>query len=121
MDRIILRITALCTLLLTLALPSQLAADQADIDAAARGVVRVVLIGTDGEEVFPVSHGSGFAVTPTKILTNAHVVREALQDDTLRIGIVPSQGEEAAYGKAISVSPKTVSYTHLTLPTIYSV
>ena len=106
MDWIILRITALCTLLLTLALPSQLAADQADIDAAARGVVRVVLIGTDGEEVFPVSHGSGFAVTPTKILTNAHVVREALQDDTLRIGIVPSQGEEAAYGKAISVSPK---------------
>lgn len=81
-------------------------ADQADIDAAARGVVRVVLIGTDGEEVFPVSHGSGFAVTPNRIVTNAHVVRQALQDDTLRIGIVPSQGSEAAYGKAISVSPK---------------
>lgn len=81
-------------------------ADPADIEAAARGVVRVVLIGTDGQEVYPVSHGSGFAISPTKIVTNAHVVREALQDDTLRIGIVPSEGEEAAYGKPISVSPR---------------
>ncbi|MEP5938526.1 MAG: serine protease [Erythrobacter sp.] len=81
-------------------------ADPADIEAAARGVVRVVLIGTDGNEVYPVSHGSGFAITPTKIITNAHVVREALQDDTLRIGIVPSEGDEAAYGKPISVSPR---------------
>ena len=35
-----------------------------DIDAAARGVVRVVLIGDTGGEIAPVSHGSGFAVTP---------------------------------------------------------
>ncbi|MEP3051107.1 MAG: serine protease [Erythrobacter sp.] len=81
-------------------------ADPGDVDAAARGVVRVVIIGTDGKEVFPVSHGSGFAVTPTKIVTNAHVVREALQDDTLRIGIVPSEGDEGAYGRAIAVSPR---------------
>ncbi len=102
MDRILPLIAAFFALLL----PSLASADSGDIDAAARGVVRVVMIGTDGEEVFPVSHGSGFAVSPTKIVTNAHVVREALQDDTLRIGIVPSQGEEAAYGKAIAVSPK---------------
>lgn len=81
-------------------------ADPADIDAAARGVVRVVLIGTDGQEVFPVSHGSGFAVSPTMIVTNAHVIREALHDDTLRIGIVPPEGEEAAYAKPVSVSPR---------------
>jgi len=81
-------------------------ADPADIEAAARGVVRVVLIGTDGKEVYPVSHGSGFAITSTKIITNAHVVREALQDDTLRIGIVPSEGDEAAYGKPIAMSPR---------------
>lgn len=86
------------------ATPAQ--ADPADIEAAARGVVRVVLIGTDGKEVYPVSHGSGFAITPTKIITNAHVVREALQDDTLRIGIVPSEGDEAAYGKPIAMSPR---------------
>ena len=100
------RILTLIALICTLAMSTVARADPADIDAAARGVVRVVIIGTDGDEVFPVSHGSGFAVTPTKIVTNAHVVRQALQDDTLRIGIVPSQGDEAAYGKAISVSPR---------------
>ncbi|MDJ0978800.1 MAG: serine protease [Erythrobacter sp.] len=89
-------------------------ADSADVEAAARGVVRVVLIGTQGPEgeeaVIPVSHGSGFAVTPTLIVTNAHVIREALQDDTLRIGVVPSEsvGEagNGAFARAISVSPR---------------
>ncbi|WP_061925211.1 S1 family peptidase [Altererythrobacter epoxidivorans] len=100
------RFLTLIALALAFALPAPAKADPADIDAAARGVVRVVIIGSDGQEVFPVSHGSGFAVTPTKIVTNAHVVREALLDDTLRIGIVPSEGDEAAYGKAISVSPR---------------
>jgi len=100
------RLLSLIGLLLTLLLPSAAYADPADIDAAARGVVRVVLIGTDGREVYPVSHGSGFAVSPTQVVTNAHVVREALQDDTLRIGIVPPEGDEAAYGRAISVSPR---------------
>src|SRR3546814_8067362 len=27
-------------------------------------------------------------------------------DDTLRIGIVPSEGEDAAYGRAVAVSPR---------------
>ena len=89
-----------------LLVPLSAKADPADIDAAARGVVRVVIIGSDGKEVYPVSHGSGFAVTPTTIVTNAHVIREALQDDTLRIGIVPSDGSEAAYGKPAAVSPR---------------
>ncbi len=86
--------------------PISAQADAGDVDAAARGVVRVVIIGSNGEEVFPISHGSGFAVTPTKIVTNAHVVREALQDDTLRIGIVPTEGEEGGFGRAIAVSPR---------------
>lgn len=89
-------------------------ADSADVDAAARGVVRVVLIGrqgADGEQsAVPVSHGSGFAVTPTLIVTNAHVIREALQDDTLRIGVVPSESGgsagSGAFARAISVSPR---------------
>lgn len=102
MTRFILLVLAV----FALANPATAQSDPGDIDAAARGVVRVVIIGSQGEEVFPVSHGSGFAVTPTKIVTNAHVVREALQDDTLRIGIVPSDGDDGAYGKAIAVSPR---------------
>jgi hypothetical protein len=99
----------LCTLLLALlatSLPQTAAADPSDISTAARGVVRVVIIGTDGERVFPVSHGTGFAVTPTRIVTNAHVVREAQLDDTMRIGIVPSDGDEATYAKIVTVSPR---------------
>ncbi len=83
-----------------------LAADPGDVDAAARGVVRVVIIGEDGGERAPVSHGSGFAVSATRIVTNAHVVNEALQDDTLRIGIVPSEGEGGAFARVIAVSPR---------------
>ncbi len=100
------RLLAALAALFALALPGAAGADPADIDAAARGVVRVVIIGSNGEEVFPLSHGSGFAVTPTRIVTNAHVVREALQDDSLRIGIVPSEGDEAVYGRALAVSPR---------------
>ena len=81
-------------------------ADPGDIDAAARGVVRVVLIDSSGEEIAPLTHGSGFAVTPTRIVTNAHVIREALLDDTLRIAIVPSEGDEATFGKPVAVSPR---------------
>ena len=102
MMRILLSLTALLGLLL----PTQATADPSDINAAARGVVRVVIIGTDGTEVFPVSHGTGFAITSNRIVTNAHVVREALQDDTLRIGIVPPEGDDSGYAKPLAVSPK---------------
>lgn len=95
---------ALALLLVLLAAP--LAADPGDVDAAARGVVRVVLIGEDGGEPVPVSHGSGFAVSPTRIVTNAHVITEALQDDTLRIGIVPSEGKGGAFARVVAVSPR---------------
>ncbi len=85
-------------------------ADPADIEAAARGVVRVVLIKDNGTEITPLTHGSGFAVTPTLIVTNAHVIREALQDDTLRIGIVPSEAAgnepQGAFARPIAVSPR---------------
>ncbi|MGX7925703.1 trypsin-like peptidase domain-containing protein [Tsuneonella sp. HG094] len=99
-----LRLLALFAALVALALPAAARPEPADISAAARGVVRVVIMGTDGERVFPVSHGTGFAVTPTRIVTNAHVVREALQDDTLRIAIVPPDGDGADYGKILTVS-----------------
>jgi hypothetical protein len=98
-------LAALCVALLGSLIPVALA-DSGDIDAAARGVVRVVLISSSGDEVLPVTHGSGFAVAPNLIVTNAHVIREALQDDTLRIGIVPSEGEAGAFGRPIAVSPR---------------
>ena len=64
------KLLSLCVLILAL-LPQIAKADPADIDAAARGVVRVVIIGTDGREVYPVSHGTGFAVAPE--IGRAHV------------------------------------------------
>ena len=99
------RLFAAIIALLALSLSNPASADPADIDAAARGVVRVVLIDSSGDEVTPITHGSGFAVSPTQIVTNAHVIREALLDDTLRIGIVPSEGNAGAYAVPVSVSP----------------
>jgi len=92
--------------LLTFASVQPVAADPGDVDAAARGVVRVVLIGEENGEPVPVSHGTGFAVSPTRIITNAHVVTQATQDDTLRIGIVPSEGEGGAFARVIAISPR---------------
>ena len=62
-------------------------AEPADIEAAARGVVRVVILeGTDSypdDAPRPISHGTGFAVNPTQIVTNAHVVMQAQADPEL--------------------------------------
>lgn len=103
--RFVLALFAL-TLSAALATASSTArAEPEDIQAAARGVVRVVIIDSDGTEVFPLSHGTGFAVSPTRIVTNAHVVREAAMDDELRIGIVPSDGDDASYARIIGTMP----------------
>ena len=76
------------------------------IERFAPGVVRVVIIGEEGGESVPVSHGTGFAVSPTRIVTNAHVVSEAAQDDTLRIGIVPPEGAGGAFARVVAISPR---------------
>jgi len=86
--------------------PSPAKADPGDVDAAARGVVRVVLIDNSGEDASPITHGSGFAVGPRMIVTNAHVIREALVDDTLKIGIVPSEGDAGTFATPVAVSPR---------------
>lgn len=95
-----LRLILLAWLLLAAA---PLRADPGDIDAAARGVVRVVIVETGDEGVFPVSHGSGFAVGGNRFVTNAHVVRDAEQDDELRIAIVPPEGGGAVYGRIVAL------------------
>jgi len=98
------RLISLVTTLVLLFAAGAARAEPADITAAARGVVRVVIMGTDGEKVFPVSHGTGFAVSAKRIVTNAHVVQQLLEDDTLRIAVVPPDGDSADYGKVIAVS-----------------
>lgn len=103
--RLLLR--CLFALLLTL-FATQARAEPADIAATARSVVRVVLIGQDeGGGPALVGHGSGVAVAPDVILTNAHVIEAARQDDTIRIGIVPSQGKSGWFGRVIAFAPKS--------------
>ncbi|OCC22828.1 protease [Croceicoccus estronivorus] len=94
---------AICAMALA---PTPSRADPSDIAAAARGVVRVVVLGHDGSQLFPVSHGTGFVVQGDRILTNAHVVQEVLQVSGLTLGIVPPQGGEAVPGRIVSYSPK---------------
>ena len=100
------RLAALTLALSAVLAPAGAGADPADIDAAARGVVRVIIVEIEGEDIIPISHGTGFAVTPERIVTNAHVVEEARQDSDLAIGIVPSDGDEAVYARLVSVSPR---------------
>ena len=92
-------------LALALAAPTVSHAEQQDIAAAARGVVRVVLVATDGSEAYFVGHGSGLAVAPDKILTNAHVVELAREEKNLVIGVIPSEGTNSYGGRIIAFSP----------------
>jgi len=96
-------------ILLCASLATQAHAEPADIAATARSVVRVVLIGQeeDGDGPSLVGHGSGVAVAPDVILTNAHVIEAARQDDTIRIGVVPSQGKSGWFGRIIAFAPKS--------------
>ncbi|MET0248765.1 MAG: serine protease [Sphingobium sp.] len=85
--------------------PLPIRAETQDIAAAARGVVRVVLVATDGTEAYFVGHGSGFAVAPDKILTNAHVVELTREEKNLVIGVIPSEGKKSHGGRVIAYSP----------------
>lgn len=101
------RVARLLAVLMALLLaPSAAQADPADINAAARGVVRVVIVEQDGDQIVPISHGTGFAVGPERIVTNAHVVAEARGGDDLSIAIVPSDGDNAVYGRVVAVSTR---------------
>ena len=95
----------LFALALSAILPSAAHADPADIAAASRGVVRVVLVARDGGSVFYVGHGSGVAIAPNLILTNAHVVEPAQGDGSIVIGVVPSEGAKSYGAQVIAYSP----------------
>ncbi|MCI4590256.1 serine protease [Sphingobium sp. BYY-5] len=92
-------------LMVALLAPASLHAEQQDVTAAARGVVRVALVATDGSDAYFVGHGSGFAVAPDKVLTNAHVVELAREEKNLVIGVIPSEGTKTYGGRIIAFSP----------------
>lgn len=100
--RLIALLIAACAALVA----APLAADPADIQAASRSVVRVVLVAEEDGETFYVGHGSGFAVAPDKIITNAHLVAPLREDASIRIGIIPSEGTTTYGGRLVAISPR---------------
>jgi S1-C subfamily serine protease len=97
MRRLILMLLAL----FALAAPAR--AD--DISAAGRAVVRVVVVAFDEGEVTGFGHGSGFAIAPNRVVTNAHVVAQAAEGANVAIGVVPSEGAKAARARIVAVDP----------------
>ncbi|MBC2668661.1 S1C family serine protease [Novosphingobium piscinae] len=95
----------LALLLLALA-PHRVTADPADIAAASRSVVRVVLISRSGGGVQLIGHGSGFAVAPDLVVTNAHVIAPMAESPDMRVGVVPSQGQTGYFAKVVAYSPR---------------
>ncbi|KUR74354.1 serine protease [Novosphingobium sp. FSW06-99] len=80
-------------------------ADPGDIAAASRGVVRVVLVRSGFLGTSMLGHGSGFAVAPDMIVTNAHVVQDAHGDGNVVIGVIPSQGSASYPAHIVAYSP----------------
>lgn len=97
-------------LLLFLLLIGGLAAAPAradDISAAGRGVVRVVVVVFEDDQVVDFGHGSGFAVAPNRIVTNAHVVRLAAQYPKMTaVGVVPSEGAQSYRATIVAIDPR---------------
>jgi serine protease Do len=114
---LLLRLMAVLSLLGALFVPAGGRADPSDIAATARSVVRVVLVNDDAGQYSLQGHGSGFAVAPDLIVTNAHVVEAARQDPRVRIGIVPSAGKSGYFAKIIAIAPdKDLALLKLTEP-----
>ncbi|MEG3164872.1 serine protease [Sphingomonas sp. PB2P19] len=95
----ILRLLFMLALVLGFTAPA--AAD--DIAATGRGVVRIVTIAVVDDQVVGFGHGSGFAIAPNRIVTNAHVVDLAERyPDNVVIGVVPSEGDKSYQGRVIA-------------------
>ncbi len=111
--------------MLILAVPA-LGQSNPDIDAAARSVVRVVVLAPDetgSREALGM--GSGVAISPTRIITNAHVVEAAVERGGF-VGIVPSEGgkryvgEVVAYSAALDLAIVALKSGRITPATIFS-
>ncbi len=95
------RFIALLLALFALTLPAR-AAD--DISAVSRSVVRVVTVAMMDGEVVGFGHGSGIAISPTRIVTNAHVVESAVRyPNNVALGVVPSEGEKSYAARLIAI------------------
>ncbi len=99
------RLALIVALAAPMLVPMTARAESQDIAAAARSVVRVALVATDGSDAYFVGHGSGIVVAPDKVLTNAHVVELAREERNLVIGVIPSEGTKTYGGKIIAYSP----------------
>lgn len=91
--------------LLALSLAQGLTAEPTDITAAARGVVRVVLVKLGKADAELIGHGSGFAVTPDRIVTNAHVVARLAGDPDMVALVIPPQGKRGFTARVAAYSP----------------
>ncbi|MFM2411311.1 MAG: hypothetical protein RL481_2139 [Pseudomonadota bacterium] len=90
--------------LLLLFIPAMASADPADIAAASRSVVRVVVF-SEADPGYPIGHGSGVAVTPDLILTNNHVVDEDEYETRITLSIVPGEGSKTYDAEVVDRSP----------------
>lgn len=72
--------------------------------AAGRSVVRVVVVSLEDGEPADIGTGSGVAIAPDKILTNAHVLQAAAEGEAI-IGVVPSEGRKRFTGRLIAYQP----------------
>ncbi len=100
------RLIVLLMLVFASAFSLTTAARADDISASARGVVRIVTIAVVNDEVVGFGHGSGFAVAPNRIVTNAHVVELAARyPDNVVIGVVPSEGNRSFQGRLVAIDP----------------
>jgi serine protease Do len=80
------------------------AQDNLDVAAAGRSVVRVVVVAMEDGEAAGIGTGSGVAIAPDKILTNAHVLADAAEGEAI-IGVVPSEGRKRFTGRLIAYEP----------------
>lgn len=97
-------ITRLFLALMSLLAVAAPARAQDDVSAASRSVVRVVVVQVEDGEIVDFGHGSGLAVGPNRILTNAHVVDLGISDpENVAIGIVPSEGSQSYGARIVAV------------------
>lgn len=90
--------------LLLLALLIAVPARASDVAAAARSVVRVAVVVETPDGAYLAGHGSGFAVAPNLVVTNAHVV-EAGGQPNVQIAVVPSQGSDPLPARILDYAP----------------
>jgi hypothetical protein len=101
-SRVRLLWSLLLTIMISLSLSGAARAD--DVEATQRSVVRVVTVAVVNGEVVGFGHGTGFAVAPNRIVTNAHVVADAVEyPDNVAVGIVPSEGTRSYPGRLIRI------------------